>query len=356
MKPIRIGLVGTGSISNMHMAGYKALEAQGKVELVAACDINYERAKAWAEKYGFKEVYSDHTEMLKKSDIDAISVCTWNNGHARITIDALRAGKHVLCEKPPAMTVEEALEMQKAEQESGKLLMIGFVRRFGDNAQLVKEFSDKGFFGQVNFSKICVTRRCGCPLGWFANSKLSGGGPLLDNGVHLIDLVRYLTGRPKAVSCYAMTYNNMGSRTNIKGVERYHSVDPSDFNDVEDLAVGMVKFDNGMSMSLEFSYSEELEEGKIGVEIYGSKGGAIVEPHLTLMTEMNDYLVNIVPQIDHPTFDFDKCFKEEIEHFVDSVNGETECRNRIDDGVELMRIITGMYESARVGHEVVIAR
>ncbi|MBE5807744.1 MAG: Gfo/Idh/MocA family oxidoreductase, partial [Clostridiales bacterium] len=251
MKPIKIGLVGTGSISNAHMSGYSKLAEQGKVELVAACDINVDRAKAWAEKYGFKEVYGSHTEMLEKSDIDAISVCTWNNSHAQIAIDALHAGKHVLCEKPPAMTVEQALAMQKAEQESGKLLMIGFVRRFGDNAELVKEFSDKGFFGDVNFAKIAVTRRCGCPLGWFANSELSGGGPLLDNGVHLIDLVRYLTGKPKAVSCYASTYNNMGSRTNIKGVERYASVDPSDFNDVEDLAVGMVKFDNGMSMSLE---------------------------------------------------------------------------------------------------------
>lgn len=355
MKPVKIGLVGTGSISNAHMTGYSKLAEQGKVELVAACDLNVERAKAWAKKYGFREVYGSHKEMLEKSDIDAISVCTWNNAHAQITIDALRAGKHVLCEKPPAMTVEEALAMQQAEKETGKILMIGFVRRFGRNADLVLEFAKNGFFGDVNFAKIAVTRRCGCPLGWFANSKLSGGGPLLDNGVHLIDLVRYLTGKPKAVSCYASTYNNIGSRTNIKGVDRYSSVDPSDFNDVEDLAVGMVKFDNGMTMSLEFSYSEEIEEGVIGVEIYGSKGGAVVEPHLTLMTEMHDYMVNITPQIDGATFDFN-VFEQEIAHFVDCVNGETECRNRIEDGVELMRIITSMYESARTGHEVIIQR
>ena len=183
MKPVKIGLVGTGSISNAHMTGYSKLAEQGKVELVAACDLNVERAKAWAKKYGFREVYGSHKEMLEKSDIDAISVCTWNKAHAQITIDALRAGKHVLCEKPPAMTVEEALAMQQAEKETGKILMIGFVRRFGRNADLVLEFAKNGFFGDVNFAKIAVTRRCGCPLGWFANSKLSGGGPLLDNGV-----------------------------------------------------------------------------------------------------------------------------------------------------------------------------
>lgn len=353
MKPVKIGLVGTGSISNAHMQGYSKLAAEGKIELVAACDINKERAEAWAKKYGFKEVYDNHKEMLEKSDIDAISVCTWNNGHAPITIDALNAGKHVLCEKPPAMTVEEALAMQEAQKKSGKVLMIGFVRRFGRNADLVLDFYNNGFFGDINFAKIAVTRRCGCPLGWFANSKLSGGGPLLDNGVHLIDLVRYLTGKPKAVSCYASTYNNIGSRTHVKGVDRYTSVDPSSFNDVEDLAVGMVKFDNGMSMSLEFSYSQELEEGVIGVEIYGSKGGAVVEPHLTLMTEMHDYMVNITPQMDHVN---DVNFVAEMRHFIDSVNGEIECRNTIEDGIELMRVICAMYESARTGHEVIIER
>ena len=335
------------------MEGYSVLAREGKVELVAACDINRPRAEAWAKKFGFQEVYGDHKEMLARSDIDAISVCTWNNAHAPITIDALRAGKHVLCEKPPAMTVEQALAMQEAEKESGKVLMIGFVRRFGRNADLVLDFAKAGFFGEINFAKVAVTRRCGCPLGWFANSKLSGGGPLLDNGVHLIDLVRYLTGKPKAVSCFASTYNNIGSRTNVKGVDRYTSVDPSDFNDVEDLAVGMVKFDNGMTMSLEFSYSEEIEQGHIGVEIYGSKGGAVVEPHLTLMTEMHDYMVNITPQMDHVN---DVNFEAEIRHFIACVNGEAECRNRIEDGVELMRIICAMYESARTGHEVLIAR
>ncbi len=354
MKPVRIGLVGTGGISNAHMLGYAKLAEEGKVELVAACDLNVPRAEAWAKKYGFREVYGNHREMLEKSDLDAISVCTWNNGHASITIDALRAGKHVLCEKPPAMTVAEAEAMQKAEAESGKTLMIGFVRRFGRNAELVLDFFNNGFFGDINFSKIAVTRRCGCPLGWFANSKLSGGGPLIDNGVHLIDLVRYLTGKPLAVSCYASTYDNMGSRTHVKGIDRYASVDPSSFSDVEDLAVGMVKFEGGMTMSLEFSYSQEIEEGVVGVEIYGSKGGAVVEPHLTLMTEMNGYLVNIKPQIDVPPFE--KVFEAEIRHFVDCARGETECRNRIDDGIELMRIITSMYESAKTGREVAIRR
>lgn len=353
MKPVKIGLVGTGSISNSHMSGYSKLAKEGKIELVAACDINKERAQAWAEKYGFREVYDNHKEMLAKSDIDAISVCTWNNGHAPITIDALNAGKHVLCEKPPAMTVEEALAMEEAQKKSGKVLMIGFVRRFGRNAQLVLDFYNNGFFGDINYSKVAVTRRCGCPLGWFANSKLSGGGPLIDNGVHLIDLVRYCTGKPKAVSCFASTYNNIGSRTHIKGVNRYTSVDPSSFNDVEDLAVGLVKFDNGMTMNLEFSYSQEIEQGLIGVEIYGSKGGAVVEPHLTLMTEMNDYMVNITPQMDHVN---DVNFVAEMEHFIDSVNGDVVCRNTIDDGIELMRIICAMYESARTGHEVIIER
>ncbi len=354
MKTVKIGVVGNGSISTAHMLGYSKLLQEGKVELVAACDINGQRAQEWATKYGFKEVYTDYNEMLDKSDIDAISVCTWNNGHAPISIAALNKGKHVLCEKPPAMNPKEAIAMKEAADKSGKTLMIGFVRRFGRNAELVLDFAQKGFFGDYNFSKIAVTRRCGCPLGWFANKELSGGGPLIDNGVHLIDIVRYLTGKPTAVSCYAATYNNIGSRTHIKGMDRYSSVDPSDYNDVEDLAVGMVRFDNGMTMSLEFSYSQDIETDVIAVEIYGSKGGVIMEPKLKLMTEMNDYLVDITPQTS--TFDFSKGFENEIRHFIDVVNGEIENRNPITDGIELMHIICSMYRSANEKREIIIER
>jgi predicted dehydrogenase len=168
MKPVKIGLVGTGGISHAHMLGYSKLAEEGKVELVAACDLNVPRAEAWAKKYGFREVYGNHREMLEKSDLDAVSVCTWNNGHAPITIDALRAGKHVLCEKPPAMTVQEAEAMQKAERESGKTLMIGFVRRFGRNAELVLDFYKSGFFAAFGTHiKGRPLLRSGRPLPYF---------------------------------------------------------------------------------------------------------------------------------------------------------------------------------------------
>ena len=352
MKKIRIGVVGTGGISHSHMIGYQKLCDEGVVELVAACDINKERAKIWAEKFGFAEVYGDHKEMLAKSDLDAISVCTWNNSHAPISIDALNAGVHVLCEKPPAMNTKQTIEMKAAEEKSGKTLMLGFVRRFNSNARLIKDFAAKGFFGEFNYSKIAVTRRCGCPLGWFANKELAGGGPLIDNGVHLIDMVRYLTGNPKPVSCYAATYDNIGSRTHIKGVKFYESADPSDFNDVEDLAVGIVRFDTGMTLALEFSYSQEISEDVISVELYGSKGGAVMEPDLKLMTEMNGYLVDITPNL--IISGWEEIFENEVRSFVNVIKGNEQNRNTIDDGIELMRIIDALYESAALKREVLI--
>ena len=121
---LKIGIIGNGGISNAHMDGYKALG--DRVEVVACCDINFEKAKSYAERYGVKNCYDNCYDMLAENELDAVSVCTWNSAHAECTIAALNAGCHVLCEKPMAMSTEEALAMQAAAEKNGKLLMLGF--------------------------------------------------------------------------------------------------------------------------------------------------------------------------------------------------------------------------------------
>ena len=222
MNKIKIGIIGTGGISNMHAAGY--LEDE-RCEVYAACDINENRVKEFAQKYNVQNVYTDHQEMLKLEELDAVSVCTWNNSHAAISINALRAGKNVLCEKPMAMNADEAKEMEKVAKETGKLLMIGFVRRFGNDAKILKDFIDDGFFGDIYYTKASYLRRNGSPGGWFGDIKRSGGGPLIDLGVHVIDLVRYLCGKPKAITVTGVTFNKLGDCRELKGDKGYSSVD-----------------------------------------------------------------------------------------------------------------------------------
>ncbi|MCU6339777.1 Gfo/Idh/MocA family oxidoreductase, partial [Enterobacter quasiroggenkampii] len=135
-----------------------------------------------------------------------VSICTWNNSHAPIAIAALEAGKHVLVEKPLCMTVEEALAVQEAQKKSGKTLQIGYVRRYGTNTRVLKKFIDEGELGEIYYAKASCIRRLGNPGGWFSDKERSGGGPLIDIGVHVIDLCWYLMGKPKVKSVSGNAY------------------------------------------------------------------------------------------------------------------------------------------------------
>lgn len=351
MSKIKVGIIGAGSISNFHVMGYKELE---NVEVYAACDLNEERVKAFAEKYGIKHTFTDFNEMLKLNELDAVSVCTWNNSHAPASIAALKAGKHVLCEKPLSMNTPEAKEIERAAKESGKLLMVGFVRRFGKNTKILKDFIDKGYLGDIYYAKTSCIRRCGNPCGWFSDKKRSGGGPLIDLGVHMIDLVRFLMGKPKAISVSGAAFNNIGPRNNIKAFSRYNPVDVDDYCDVEDLAVAMIRFDNGAVLSVETSFSQNIKEDVLSLELFGTKSGAMMEPKLELYSELEDYLVDITPRYTEDANTFIANFKNETAHFIDCITNGTKCLNPVEDGVEMMKILDAIYESAAAKREIIL--
>ena len=161
MEKLRIGIIGTGGISNVHMGGYKANPE--RCEVVAVCDLDAEKVKAYAEKYGVPAYYTDYSEMLAKEHLDAVSVCTWNASHKGAAIAALKAGCKVICEKPMAMSAEEGEEMLRVSKETGNLLMLGFVRRFGNDADIIKKFVDGGTMGDIYYAKATYLRRCDCP-------------------------------------------------------------------------------------------------------------------------------------------------------------------------------------------------
>ena len=350
MEKIKVGIIGTGSISELHLAGYKALD---NVEIYAVCDINESRVEVCAKKYDVKHSFTDYNEMLKLSELDAVSVCTWNSSHAPVAIAALKAGKHVLCEKPMAMNSKEAIEMEKFAKEADKLLMIGFVRRFGNDARILKDFIDNGMMGDIYYAKASYLRRFGFPGGWFGDKKRSGGGPLIDLGVHVIDLVRFLMNKPKAVSVTGATFNKLGARDNIKKEKAYVSADTCDIFDVEDMAVAMIKFDNGAVLSVETSFSLNTKADSGNIELFGTKSGAKLDPKLEFYSEMNNYLVDVTPAHD-TALSFNGLFENEIAHFVDCVSKGTKCISPAEDGVEIMRILDAVYESAKTGKEVVL--
>lgn len=349
---IKVGVIGTGGISGVHLGGYSR---NPNVEIYALCDINEKNLAKRAEEYKVSRTFTDYREMLALKELDAVSVCTWNSAHAECAIAALRAGKHVLCEKPMALNTAQAQEMEKAAKENGKLLMIGFVRRFGNDCAVLKDFIDSGSFGEIYYAKAQYLRRKGCPGGWFGDKSRSGGGPLIDLGVHVIDLCRYLMGGPQPVSVYGATFNKLGDRRHIKDARGYSStvVSKDDIFDVEDMATALIRFDNGAVLSVEASFSLNIEKDVGNIELFGTKAGCKLDPELTIFTDMNDYLANV--KLSQSTaLSFDGLFDNEINHFVECIETGKPCRNPAQDGVTLMKILDGIYESARTGHEVLL--
>jgi len=352
MTKLKVGVIGTGSISLEHLNAYKK---HPDVEIYALCDIDEELLKKRGEEFNVTRLFTNVEDMLRLPELTAVSVCAWNAAHAPLTIAALKAGKHVLCEKPMATNFRDAENMLKAAKENKKLLMIGFVRRFGNDCAILKDFIRQGAFGDIYYAKATYLRRKGNPGGWFGDKSRSGGGPLIDLGVHVIDLTRYLMGNPKPVSVYGATFQKLFDRKDVKSDPGYRSMGATDHDicDVEDLASAMIRYDNGAVVTVEASFSLNIAKPVGRIELFGTKAGAKLEPDLEIYTEMNGYLADVALPM-RTSLSFDGLFQNEIAHFVDCVITGKPCISPAEDGVTLMKILDAIYESATTGHEVVL--
>jgi len=348
-EKLRVGIIGTGSISHCHVAGYKKLVDD--VDLVCACDIDEKKLTKYCEQYDIPHKYTDYNEMLEKENLDAISVTTWNAEHCAATIAALNHGVNVLCEKPMAMNAAQAEEMFEAAKKNGKLLQIGFVKRFNYESLTIKYMIEQGSLGNLQYARAKYLRRAGYPGSWFGDKSYSGGGPIIDLGVHIIDLSRYLAGNPKPVSVFARTYNLPINRAeNSSYYWSYYDPACGYKYDVEDFATGMIVFDNGFTLHIETSFNFNCETDVTDLQIFGDKAGAVVEGGPKQVFGVKDGLF-----VDYKIPDFIRGIKyknqfdNEIYHFVDSVKNGTPCRATAEDGITLMKILDAFYESARTG-------
>ncbi len=355
MEKYKIAVIGVGGISSTHINGYLS---DLRCELYAFCDINEKTLKEKGERYGITRLFTDYNEMFKACpELDAVSVCTWNNAHVPAGLAAVKAGCNVFCEKPMAMSAKEAKELKAAADKSGKVLGLGFVRRFGDDASLAREMASNGMLGNIYYAKAVYLRRNGNPGGWFSDSKRSGGGPLIDLGVHVIDLVRYIAGNPKPVSVYGATFHKLGDRNELKDKKSFFLGDlagerGSKVCDGEDLATAMIRFDSGLVLSVETSYSLNMENDSGRVEIFGDKGGITIDPDLVYHGEVCNRLADI--HFKSPTQFNGSEYTAEIHNFISAINGSETLKATAEDGVELMKILDAIYESAKTHKEVIL--
>ena len=343
MSKFRMALIGAGNIAqNAHIPAYKRMD---DVEIVAIADWNLERAKGAAAHFPGCKAYRTVEEVLATEQIDGVDICVWNQSHAPVAIAAANAGKHVLCEKPMSVDVASALRMKEAVENAAVTFMLAVPRRYQSDVRLLAGMIADGKLGEIYYGKCAMIRRRGTPIGWFTDVEKSGGGPVLDIGVHCIDNTWYLMGRPKPVRVSAQIAYGIGD-FKTQGVSRWTALDHdvTAFN-TEDAAAGIVHFENGACLLFETSWAMNCRDQSY-TQVCGTKGGAELEP-LRIYTEEEDHLVDKQPV----TINVDR-YEYEIRHFLECVRTGRKPTSSLEDAVTIQRILNGIYESARSKREV----
>jgi predicted dehydrogenase len=346
MDKIRVGVIGLG-MGRHHIAGYQTHPA---AEVVAVADLNKELLDQIANQYGVIGRYNSGEHMLAHEKLDVVSIATPNKFHMPLTLAALEAGCHVLCEKPMAMNAGEGREMLAAAQQAGKRLMINFSYRFTEQSQALKDQVETGILGDVYFARTLWHRRRGLPRfgGWFGQKALSGGGPLIDLGVHRLDLALWLMGYPKPVWVMGSTYNPIATAlAKAEGVEY----------DVEDLAVAMVKFENGATLELEASWAANVQENEwMETRLFGTQAG-LVQRNVqeTYKFEAEIYLERNGAHFDMKLHHPSRPARSAMWHFVESIVNDVPHPATGEEGLRVMQILDAIYQSAEEGRPVQIA-
>ena len=344
-KKVRVGFIGAGGIAR-HQMGF--LLKMDDVEIVAAADIS-EASLAESKTLVPKlETFADYKEMLATAKIDAVSICTPNYLHAQPAVDAAAAGKHILVEKPMAMNAAECEAMIAAAKKKKRLLAVGFQNRFGANAQLVKRYIDEGQFGNVLYARCKALRRRGIPnWGAFVRKDLQGGGPMIDIGVHVIEVAHYLMGSPKPVSVLGNTYTFIGT-SEEKAKDVACGTQNWDYKNhtVEDLAVGLVRFENGATLSIEASFAMHGKD-EHGVVIMGEKAGASVFSGEIFKDEAG-HMVDLTPAF----LPKEDQFARKMRDWIECIQTGRASMAPAEDGLRVQQILDGVYASAETGAEV----
>lgn len=340
-KKIRVGVIGLG-LGRHHLAGYHDAP---DVEIAALADLDRPLLEKCGDEYSVEKRFTDYKALLACDEIDGVSVALPNWLHKPVTLAALAAGKHVLVEKPPAMNTREAQAMLDAAKKAGKILMIAVNNRYRRDVQYLQARLAAGAFGNVYLAKCGYLRRSGMPTwgsGWFIDRKKSGGGPIIDLGVHMIDMTLFILGWPKVLAVSASAWQNFNHRVPKKYTYT-----------VEDHAVAQLRLEGRAMLSFETSWAAHIkDESRRWVEICGTKAGASLDP-VEVYTERRGVLVNETPKIKETGWI--ESIQLEAAHFTQCIRTGKRPLSPADQGVDMMKILDGIYKSARLGKEVRLA-
>lgn len=355
-KKVRVAIVGCGGIANgKHM---KSLANVEQAEMVAFCDIVVEKAHKAAAQYGGSDakVYENYRDLLQDASIDVVHVCTPNDSHAEITIAALEAGKHVMCEKPIAKTAADARRMVETAKRTGKKLTIGYNNRYRADSQYLKSVCESGELGEIYYAKAHAIRRRAVPTwGVFLDEEKQGGGPLIDIGTHALDLALWMMNNYEPKVVLGSTYHKLSHRENAANA--WGPWDPAKFT-VEDSAFALITMKNGATIVLESSWAlNTLDVKEAKVTLHGTEGGADMEKGLRLNGEKNSRLYTNEIELKSGGVAFYEGKAEndadmEARLWIDAVIHDKQPVVLPEQALVVSEILEAIYESARTGKAV----
>lgn len=354
MEQTKVAVIGCGNIAkNAHVPSYSKNPA-ARIEYLV--DINPEKAQTLKEQYGCEnaKVITDYRQALADPAVDAVSVCLPNSLHMPVTVDALNAGKHVLCEKPISVSLENAIKMKEAADKNGRILNIGVVNRFNTAVNKIREMIENGELGEVYHVYASFRSHRSIPGlgGWFTTKAMSGGGVLIDWGVHFLDLILYCTGSPKPVSVTGSAFSKLG-----KDMKGYTYVDmwagPPDYSgtyDVDDSVTGMIRT-CGPTITFNGAWAQNLNESAMFIEFLGDRGGIKLQygGNFTYHTFKNGMLCDTAAK-----FNQKDMFYEELDAFLESARTGKKSRGSIDNVLITQQILDAIYLSSEQNREITL--
>ena len=345
-KTLKVGVIGVGGIAHAHFPGWKD---SPYAEVIALADLDAKTLKEQGEKQSVELLYKNPKELIANPDIDIIDVCTPNAYHTPLAIAAMRAGKHVICEKPLAPTPKDIRKMIEVRKKSRKLLMTAQHFRFTPEAQTLKKVVDGGALGKVYHARSWMLRRSGAPTRpGFIQKKHSGGGPCIDIGVHILDLTLWMMGNPKPISVTGVTQDKLAK---LPGAfSNWGGPIPKSF-DVEEMAAAMVRFKNGATLILEVSWllNHKTTGEDMQMWLYGDKGGAHW-PDNEILTTDNKTKQHMNTLVETPEGGSPHAL--ECMAFAEAVAKKKPSPVTAEQSLDVIAILDGLYRSAKSGREV----
>lgn len=346
---IKIGIIGAGNIGGVHAQEFSKLT--DLCEITAITDAYLPLAQQKAAQYEISAVAASPEELIRRSDVDAVVIGVPNQFHAPLAVQAIEAGKHVLLEKPMGINSEAARQILKASHNSDRVVMVGHQMRWEAVPMAIKEQVERGELGKIYTAKTGWFRRKGIPGWgtWFTRMDQSGGGPLIDIGVHMLDLALYLMGNPKPVSVYGATYAEFGPKR--KGIGTWGKPDWNGLYDVEDLATALIKMEDGSTLSLEVSWAVHMDTDNTPfIHLMGTEGGASYKGSTgKLLTEKFDRPIET--PLAKP--DNDEGERARLSrHFLECIHSGKQPITSALSGYTNNLILDAIYESSRTGNEV----